>query len=141
MQRIEIDGVPVFTAPGPDRVTAALVFGVGHRDETYATAEVTHLVEHLVMGTLPKSHLKCNAVTDVDVTAFYATGRPEAVLAFVEQICRAVSDLPTERLESEIGVLQAENCSTGNSTYGSLWAARYRLAGPGLVATGGPGAA
>ena len=141
MQRIEIDGVPVFTAPGLDRVTAALVFGVGHRDETYATAEVTHLVEHLVMGTLPKSHLKCNAVTDVDVTAFYATGRPEAVLAFVEQICRAVSDLPTERLESEIGVLQAENCSTGNSTYGSLWAARYRLAGPGLVATGGPGAA
>ena len=141
MQRIDIDGVPVFTAPGPDRVTAALVFGVGHRDETFATAEVTHLVEHLVMGALPKSHLKCNAVTDVDVTAFYATGRPEAVTAFLEGICRALTDLPTERLEQEIGVLQAEDCSTGNSTYGSLWAARYQLAGPGLVATGGPGAA
>jgi hypothetical protein len=141
VQRIEIDGVPVFTAPGPERVTAALVFGVGHRDETYATAEVTHLVEHLVMGALPKSHLKCNAVTDVDVTAFYATGRPEAVSAFLEGVCRALSDLPTERLELEIGVLQAEDCSTGNSTYGSLWASRYRLAGPGLVATGGPGAA
>lgn len=60
-QRIEIDGVSVLTAPGPDRVTAALVFGVGHRDETFATAEVTHLVEHLVMGALPKSHLECNA--------------------------------------------------------------------------------
>jgi hypothetical protein len=141
VQRIESDGVPVFTAPGPARVTAALVFGVGHRDETFATAEVTHLVEHLVMGALPKSHLNCNAVTDVDVTAFYATGRPEAVSAFIEGICRVLSDLPTERLESEIGVLQAEDCSTGNSTYGSLWAARYRLAGPGLVATGGPGAA
>ena len=141
MQRIELDGVPAFTAPGPDRVTAALVFGVGHRDETFATAEVTHLVEHLVMGALPKSHLKCNAVTDVDVTAFYATGRPEAVAAFVEGVCRALTELPTDRLESEIGVLQAEDCSTGNSTYGSLWAARYRLAGPGLVATGGPGAA
>jgi hypothetical protein len=141
VQRIEIDGVPVLTAPGPERVTAALVFGVGHRDETFATAEVTHLVEHLVMGALPKSHLKCNAVTDVDVTAFFATGRPEAVRAFLDGVCRALRDLPTDRLESEIGVLQAEDCSVGNSTYGSLWAARYRLAGPGLVATGGPGAA
>jgi hypothetical protein len=139
VQRIEIDGVPVFTASGPDRVTAALVFGVGHRDETFATAEVTHLVEHLVMGALPKSHLKCNAVTDVDLTAFFATGRPDAVRAFLNGVCAALTDLPTERLESEIGVLQAEDCSTGNSTYGSLWAARYRLAGPGLVAVGGPG--
>jgi hypothetical protein len=53
VQRIDIDGVPVFTAPGPERVTAALPFGVGLRDESYATIEVTHLIEHLVMGSLP----------------------------------------------------------------------------------------
>ena len=79
MQRIEIDGVPAFTAPGPERITAVLSFGVGLRDEAFAAVGVTHLIEHLVMGTLPKSHLRCNAMVTVDVTAFYATGRPEAV--------------------------------------------------------------
>jgi hypothetical protein len=139
VQRIEIDGVPVFSAPGPERITAALVFGVGLRDETFATIEITHLVEHLAMGALPKSHLRCNAVTDVDSTAFYATGRPEAVRAFLEGVCRALSDLPTERLELEVGVLEAENCSTADSTLGALWAARFGLTGPGLVVADGPG--
>ncbi|HEX2075767.1 MAG TPA: hypothetical protein VHF92_18470 [Geodermatophilus sp.] len=139
MQRIEIDGVPVFTAPGPGRITAALVFGVGLRDETFATVEVTHLVEHLVMGSLPKSHLKCNAVTDVDSTAFYATGRPEAVRGFLEGVCRALSDLPTDRMDLEVGILQAEHCSTADSTLGALWAARFGLVGPGLVVADGPG--
>ncbi|MGY1682848.1 hypothetical protein [Geodermatophilus sp. SYSU D01176] len=139
MQRIDIDGVPVFTADGPARTTAALVFGVGLRDETFATIEVTHLVEHLAMGALPKSHLRCNAVTDVDTTTFFATGRPEAVGAFLEGICRALADLPTERMELEVGVLQAENCSTAHSTLGGLWAARFGLAGPGLAVADGPG--
>ena len=139
VQRIDIDGVPVFTADGPARTTAALVFGVGLRDETFATIEVTHLVEHLAMGALPKSHLRCNAVTDVDTTTFYATGRPEAVGAFLEGICRALAELPCERMELEVGVLQAENCSTAHSTLGALWAARFGLTGPGLAVADGPG--
>jgi hypothetical protein len=139
VQRIDIDGVPVYTADGPARTTAALVFGVGLRDETFATIEVTHLVEHLAMGALPKSHLRCNAVTDVDTTTFFATGRPEAVGAFLEGICRALADLPTERMELEVGVLQAENCSTAHSTLGVLWAARFGLVGPGLAVADGPG--
>ncbi|MFW3169901.1 hypothetical protein [Geodermatophilus sp. CPCC 206100] len=139
MQRIDIDGVPVLTAPGPDRTTAALVFGVGLRDETFAGIEVTHLVEHLAMSALPKSHLRCNAVTDVDTTTFVATGRPAAVGAFLEGVCRALADLPTDRIDVEIGVLDAENCSTADSTLGALWAARFGLAGPGLVVADGPG--
>ena len=139
MQRIHIDGVPVFTADGPARTTAALVLGVGLRDETFATIEVTHLVEHLAMGALPKSHLRCNAVTDVDTTTFFATGRPEAVGAFLEGVCRALSDLPTERMATEVGVLQAESCGTPHSTMGALWAARFGLTGPGLAVADGPG--
>ena len=140
MQRIEIDGVPVFTAPGPERVTAALVFGVGIRDETFATAGVTHLVEHLAMGTLPKSHLQCNAMVDVDLTVFYATGRPDAVRGFLDAICRAISDLPTERIALEIGVLQAENCAGAHPTVAALLGARYGIRGPGLtVAAQGAG--
>lgn len=139
MQRIDIDGVPVFAASGPARTTAALVFGVGLRDETFATIEITHLVEHLAMAALPKSRLRCNAVTDVDTTTFLATGRPEAVGAFLEGICRALGDLPTERMDVEVGVLQAERCATSHSVAGALWAARFGLTGPGLVVADGPG--
>ena len=140
MQRTVIDGVPVFSAGGRERTTAALVFGVGLRDETFATIEVTHLVEHLAMAALPRTHLRCNAVTDVDSTAFFATGRPEAVRAFLEGVCRALADLPTERMAAEAGVLQAEGCGAASSTVSALWAARYGLTGPGLTVSSGPGA-
>ena len=139
MQRIDVDGVPVFTAPGPGRTTAGLVFGVGLRDETFATREVTHLVEHLVMGSLPKSHLKSNAMTDVDSTVFHATGRPDAVRAFLEGVCRALSDLSLDRMPLEVGVLQAESCSPGGRTVAAMLAARYGLADVGLTVTDGPG--
>ncbi|SNR87581.1 Predicted Zn-dependent peptidase [Geodermatophilus saharensis] len=139
VQRAVIDGVPVFTAGGRERTTAALVFGVGLRDETFATIEVTHLVEHLAMAALPRTHLRCNAVTDVDSTAFFATGRPQAVGAFLEGVCRALADLPTDRLAAEAGVLQAEGCGSTSSTVSALWAARYGLTGPGLTVSAGPG--
>ena len=139
MQRSVVDGVPVFSAAGPERVTAGLVFGVGFRDETFATREVTHLVEHLAMSALPKSALRCNGVTDVDSTTFYATGRPAAVRDFLEAVCRALSDLPLERMPTEVGVLQAESCGTGYSTAAAMWAARYALTGPGLTVADGPG--
>lgn len=137
MQRIEIDGVPVFTAPGPGRVTAGLVFGVGIRDETFATLGITHLIEHLVMSTLPKSHLDCNAMVDVESTVFHATGKPEAVADFLARVCAAVTDLPTDRIELETGVLEAEDCLGSHPTASALWAARFRLAGPGLAVAGG----
>lgn len=137
MQRFDIDGVPVFTAPGPARATAALVFGVGIRDETFATLGITHLIEHLVMGTLPKSHLECNATVDVESTVFYASGKPPAVAAFLTRICAALSELPTDRIDLETGVLEAENCAGSHPTAAALWAARFRLAGPGLAVAGG----
>ena len=140
MQTSQIDGVPVFSAPGPRRTTLVLVFGVGVQDETYQTRELTHLVEHLVMGSLPKRNIQCNATTTVDATSFYATGRPEAVREFVEGVCAAVSDLSLQRADAEIGVLQAEDCSSsGGGLVESLWAARYGLTGPGVAFAGGPG--
>jgi predicted Zn-dependent peptidase len=137
VQRIEIDGVPVFTAPGPGRATAALVFGVGIRDESYATLGITHLIEHLAMGTLPKSHLESNATVDVESTVFYASGRPSAVADFVTRVCAALGDLPTDRIDLETGVLEAENCHGSHPTAAALWAARFRLSGPGLALAGG----
>ncbi len=137
MQRTEIDGVPVFTAPGPARATAALTFGVGIRDETFATLGITHLIEHLVMSTLPKSHLDSNATVDVESTVFYASGRPDAVADFLRRVCAALGDLPTDRIDLETGVLEAEDCSGAHPTAAALWAARFRLTGPGLAVAGG----
>lgn len=137
VQRIEIDGVPAFAAPGPARVTAALAFGVGIRDEAYATLGVTHLVEHLVMGSLPKSHLECNAMVDTEMTVFHATGRPQAVQAFLAGVCAALAELPVHRIAQEVGVLEAENCVGTHPTAAALWAARFRLTGPGIALAGG----
>lgn len=137
MQRIDVDGVPVFTAPGPERITAALVFGVGVRDETYRTLGITHLVEHLVMGALPTSHLECNAVVDVESTTFMATGRPDRVAAFLAGVCAALTDLPTDRIALETGVLEAEGCPGAHPTASVLWGARFGLRGPGVAVAGG----
>ena len=129
--------MPVFTAPGPERITAALVFGVGVRDETYRTLGVTHLVEHLVMGALPKSHLECNAMVDVESTTFMASGPPDRVAAFLAGVCAALTDLPTERIALETGVLEAEGCPGAHPTASVLWGARFGLRGPGVAVAGG----
>lgn len=134
-----VDGVTTFWEETPEPFTAALVFAAGARHESFTTVEVTHLVEHLVMATLPKSHLDCNATVDEDTTTFYATGPQDEVVGFIEQVCRAIADLPLERLGHEAKVLEAED---GNATHPAIgWSVSRRtgLAGPGLLGTRGAG--
>lgn len=111
MNRTDVDGVPVLWQDAPAPLSACLVFGVGARHETFRTVGVTHLVEHLVMATLPKSHLDSNAHVDLGSTIFQATGRPEAVVEFISAVCAAIGDLPLSRLATEAGVLEAEGAS------------------------------
>ncbi len=132
MQRIEIDGVPVVWRQGPEPLSAGLVFRVGRRDETFATGGVTHLVEHLVMGSLPRSHLDRNASVDSGLTEFTATGRPEQVAQFLLDVCRALADLPVDRLATEARVLAAEETRAGGDLHGELLVARYGASGLGL---------
>ena len=139
MQQTEIDGVPTFWEQGPEPFTGSLVFGVGARHETFRTAQVAHLVEHLVMSTMPKSHLDHNARVEIDTTTFHATGPREAVVDFLERVCRALADLPLHHLEREAGVLEAEE---GSSEHPALcWALdrRFGRSGPGLLSCTGPG--
>jgi predicted Zn-dependent peptidase len=133
VQRTEVDGVPVFWQQGPEPLSAGLCFGVGRRDETFATGGVTHLVEHLVMGSLPKSHLDRNASVSPKTTEFTATGRPERVVEFLAQVCATVSDLPTERLATEARVLAVEEERSGGSIIGQLLLLRYGATGHGLM--------
>lgn len=131
--RCEIDGVPVFWQQGPAPLSAGLCFAVGLRDEDFVSGGITHLVEHLVMSAVPRSHLHRNALVDLSSTSFTATGRPEAVRDFLTQVCAAVSDVPTGRLTTEARVLTAEEDRSGGDPVGLLMLARYGATGMGLA--------
>ncbi len=139
VREIVVDGVRVFHVEGPTKTTAGLLFGVGMRDERLSAVGVTHLIEHLALSTLPKSHLDFNGSVGVDHTVFHATGRPEEVGAFLEQVCRALGDLPLDRLVQEAGVLAAEDCYGTSPTMAAAWTARFGLDGPGMCTMAGPG--
>ncbi|GAA1216237.1 hypothetical protein GCM10009665_02560 [Kitasatospora nipponensis] len=139
MQRDVIDGVPVLWTEEPGPLEAALVFGCGARDETFRTLGVTHLVEHLAMSTLPRLHHEHNAAVDLDTTRFTCSGRPEQVARFLELVCRALGDLPMDRLEQESGVLAAEGGQVTHPTVAALLSHRYGASGPGLAPYAGPG--
>lgn len=141
VQRTEIDGVPVLWAdvPGSQVLTATLYVGCGTRDESFTTIGVTHMVEHLAMGTLPRVHHGRNACVELDTTQFFAEGRPEQVRDFLEGVCRALADLPLARIERESGVLEAENGVAAHPVVASLLTRRFGIAGPGLEFWTGPG--
>lgn len=140
MERTEVDGVTTWWEQGPEPFTGALLFRAGTRDETFRTLQVSHLLEHLVMGSLPKSHLDRNAHVTADTTTFVATGRPEQVREFLEQVCRGLTDPPADRLANEQGVLRAEEA--GGAHPALCWAAglRYGHTAVGLLNAEGPGA-
>ena len=139
MQRTEIGGVPVLWEQGPAPLAAALVFGVGARHESFRTAGVTHLVEHLVMSTLPKSALDRNAQVDLDITVFHAAGPEADVVDFLNRVCRGVSQLPLDRIERELGVLRAEDGVAEHPAVGLSLRARYGFQAQGLAGTTGAG--
>ncbi|MEV2241848.1 insulinase family protein [Micromonospora sp. NPDC049891] len=139
MERTEIDGVPVLWKSGPAPLTASLVFGCGGRDETFRTIGVTHLVEHLAMSTLPRVHHDRNACVDLYTTEFMAAGRPEQLVAFLDGVCRALADLPLDRIGKEAGVLAAEGGSYVDPTVAALLTQRFGIQGLGLAPWHGPG--
>lgn len=127
-----IDGVPLVHVDQPGSTTVLLTFGVGLLEETGATFGVTHLIEHLAMSTVPRSHLQMNASVHNDITVFTATGRPEQVAGFLAQVCAALSDLPLGRIPKESRVLEAEEQANGGSGSAPLWAFTLGIRGPGL---------
>lgn len=139
MQRTEIDGVTTFWEQGPEPLTAILMFRAGTRHETFRTAQVSHLVEHLVMSTLPKSHLDHNAQVDADTTSFYATGEPDEVVDFLARVCAGIRNLPLERVEREAGVLEAEDATSDHPAVCWSVGVRFDLGGIGLLGAAGPG--
>jgi hypothetical protein len=131
--------VPAFWVAGPPPLSAEPIFGCGMRDETFARAGITHLVEHLVMSAVERRrHHYHNASVSIGSTSFTATGPPEAVRDFMHDVCAALRELPTDRLEIERRILAAE---AGGGRVGLLgWhlLLRYGLRGPGLAGADPP---
>ena len=139
MRISEINGVPVFWQEAPGPLTAGLVFGCGTRDETFMTIGVTHLVEHLVMSTLPRTHHDSSATVDLFTTEFVATGRPDQVVAFLRTVCAGISAIPVDRLPQEVGVLDAEDGMATRPTAAALLTRRFGARDVGLETYAGPG--
>jgi predicted Zn-dependent peptidase len=139
MNRTDIDGVRVLWEDAPAPFSASLVFGVGARHETFRTVGVTHFIEHLVMATLPKSHLDHNAQVDAESTIFHASGSAEAVVDFISAVCAAIGDLPLGRLGLEAGVLEAEGGSSAHPAMCAALTDRFGFEGIGLLGTDGAG--
>ncbi|WP_353953347.1 hypothetical protein V6K52_07990 [Knoellia sp. S7-12] len=133
MQQTEVNGVPTFWEQGPEPFSATLIFFAGDRHETFRSRGVAHLVEHLVMSTLPRDHLDKNASVDVDAMRFYATGPRDEVVAFLHGVCRALTSLPLDRLDRELKVLAAEDGSSCEPHLGWAMAVRSGPVGPGLL--------
>ncbi len=138
MEQLEIDGVRVVWQPAPGPLRAALMFRVGRRDETFVTGGITHLVEHLAMSVLPRSHVERNATVDIGTTTFTVTGRPEQVVDFLGSVCEALADLPMQRLAVEAAVLRAENGFVDHPSLTQLLVRRYGARGSGLAGMGEP---
>ncbi|MDF2846830.1 MAG: peptidase [Oerskovia sp.] len=88
--------------------TAGLFFRVGSADETLATSGITHLVEHLALHGRQLSDGHHNGVTAESYTLFHVRGSDEEVVAYLNNVCAALQDLPVQRLEVEKQVLRTE---------------------------------
>lgn len=122
----------MFWVDGPAPLAAVLMFRVGFRDEPFPLRGITHLVEHLAMSRLGRRHHEHNASVSVATTAFEASGSAEAVAAFLADVCGALHDLPTDRLETERKVLAVE-AEDGLGILELHLLLRYGLRGPGLA--------
>ncbi|GAB7049926.1 M16 family metallopeptidase [Catenuloplanes indicus] len=129
----EVDGVPVVLAPMDGPMAAGLVFRVGRADETLARSGVTHLIEHLALHGLGMTDYHFNGATSPITTTFQSQGTEADVVAFLNGVCGALTDLPVDRLAVEKEILRTEEASRGNSVAEPLAIWRYGARGHGVV--------
>lgn len=133
IQRQVLDRVEVRWIDAPPPLVATLMFRVGPIDERLKTSGITHLAEHLALHPLRDRDHPFNGAVHVDHTAFWAAGTEQQVSQFIRDLCKTLTDLPTERLEAEARVLAAESQAMTGSHYTDLLRTWYGPNGPGLL--------
>jgi zinc protease len=131
-ERQVIDGVPVYWAEAPPPFTAALLFRVGRADDELPRLGLSHLVEHLAFYPIGPLTFTANGFVGDLWSAFYSSGEQEDVLGLLHDLCRNVSSLPLERLETEKRVLTTEAASRGTGWRERLLDLRFGPRGFGL---------
>jgi hypothetical protein len=132
VRRTEIGGIPCFWAPGPPPFAAALVFRVGRADEQLHLGGITHLAEHLLMPASPPRDVDRNARVETILAVFWASGREQRVLRFLEETAAAVAAPPLHRIETERKILETEAAGGSSGPVGAAMALRYGAQGHGL---------
>lgn len=129
----DIDGVTTIWAETSAPLAAGLLFRTGRVDESVPITGWTHLIEHLAISATGNHSRHSNGLAAEVFTGFYTSGHPEDVVDFLQGVCKALANLPGERLEAEKQILAAENRSRGNDLRGNLLRWRYGAAGYGLI--------
>ena len=135
--RTVVDGVPVLWADLATDPTVTLLFGVGLQDMDPRTVGITHLVEHLVMRRVGRVDIPHNAESTLRSTSFYATGRPDQHVDFVDRACRAVRELSTvtpEEVDLERRTVLAEVGRESLYAAHDAFTVRYGPSGTGVAA-------
>jgi zinc protease len=136
IERGQIDGVPVLRSDARSgRNMAALVFRVGHFDETLPVSGVTHMVEHLTFAGRPEARYHFNASVSGRHTSFHMESpEPDDVRDFVETVCQGLAADHRAVIDRERMILRTEAASRGDAgALGSCFAERYGATGPGLA--------
>ena len=133
IEREVIDRVAVRWIDAPPPLVGTMMFRVGPIDERLKTSGITHLAEHLALHPLRSREHAFNGAVHVDHTVFWAAGSEEQVVQFFRDLCRSLTDLPTDRLEAEARVLAAESQALTGSHYTDLLRTWYGPNGPGLL--------
>ena len=123
INRADREGLPTYWTESDGPFRAMLVFRVGFADEPLPLRGVSHLVEHLAIT--PKRRLYTfNGWAGMSTTGFWAEGRPEEALGYLEEVCQLLAAPPVDRLEAELRILRTESSGRGTSLFHALIAAR-----------------
>lgn len=108
IHQFEVDGVSALFTPTAGPTRAGLAFRVGAADETLPRAGITHLLEHLALPPLALDGRHRDGAVSAEHTTFDTSGSNEHVVAYVNGICLALTDLPLDRMPVEKDRLRAE---------------------------------
>lgn len=134
VHRTEVCGIPTFWSPGPEPLSAALVFGTGTADESLRSRGITHLVEHLALFGLDHRQIEFNGHVTDSTTVFASSGTVDDVNRVFAKVGAAFTHgLPLDRLDHERRILRTEAQSRGATRFGTHLAYRYGPAGVGLL--------
>ena len=134
VERVAVDGVPVFVVDGPSPARCALMFRVGRVDESLPQAGITHLVEHLALFGIGDVDHPYNGCVEGLRTVFAAEGTEQECLDFLRSVTRSLGELSSSRVAREREVLAAEAAGRHTGLFEELVSYRFGPRGFGLVA-------